>query len=301
MHAFLQDIDPQLFYPFTLTRGVGDIRFGINTINEKSPQLAEQLCRSVKNITDIFKQNDKAIIADFEVISKGRTSAKISSTNRLINPAEIFFEAGAKAEHCIFNASTGPIYVGKNAEIMEGSIIRGPFAMGEGSVVKLGAKIYGATSIGPYCTVGGEIKNSILFGYSNKAHDGYLGDSILGEWCNLGAGTTNSNVKNTATDVRIYLDSIEINAGLKCGLLMGDYSRAAINTAFNTGTVVGVCCNVFGSGLTFKNIRNFSWGNEGTRYELPKAIRDIGNWKKLKGKEITEEEIKVLEKIYADI
>src|SRR5204863_3570859 len=154
---------------------------------------------------------------------------------------------GAKVEHSMLNASNGPIYVGKNAEVMEGCMIRGPFALGQNAVLKMGSKVYGATSIGPSCAVAGEIKNSVLFGYSNKAHDGYLGDSVIGEWCNLGAGTSNSNLKNTAGIVKVWVDSKDdyLPVGVKCGLLMGDYSRSAINTSFNTGTVVGVCCNVF--------------------------------------------------------
>ena len=181
---------------------------------------------------------------------------------------------------------------------MEGNMIRGPFAICEGAVLKMGSKVYGATTIGPFCMAGGEIKNSVLFGYSNKAHDGYLGDSVLGEWCNLGAGTCNSNVKNTAGEVK-YLtgaDSAGIAAGNKAGLLMGDYSRAAINTSFNTGTIVGVCCNIFGEYMPRKYIANFSWGTD--RYDFEKAIKDISNWKKMKGKSVSEEEKELLHQLY---
>ena len=184
---------------------------------------------------------------------------------------------------------------------MEGALIRGPFALCEGAVVKMGSKIYGATTMGPYCVVGGEIKNSILFGYSNKAHEGYLGDSIIGEWCNLGAGTSNSNLKNSAGDVKIWNQATGKwgNAGTKCGLLMGDYSRSAINTSFNTGAVVGVSANVFGEGLTPAFIPGFSWGfKPAVKYEFDKAIRDIENWKKLKGKLLTEEERTQLRNIF---
>jgi UDP-N-acetylglucosamine diphosphorylase/glucosamine-1-phosphate N-acetyltransferase len=182
---------------------------------------------------------------------------------------------------------------------MDGCIIRGPFAMGEGACLKMGTKVYGATSLGPYCMGGGEIKNSVMFGYSNKAHDGYLGDAVIGEWCNLGAGTTNSNLKNTAGEVRIWTTAGEVSAGFKCGVFMGDYSRTAVNTAINTGTVIGVCANVFGNGLTPKYIPNFSWGSEGIkRYELGKAITDISNWKKLKQKEMTEEELGILRYVH---
>jgi UDP-N-acetylglucosamine diphosphorylase/glucosamine-1-phosphate N-acetyltransferase len=199
----------------------------------------------------------------------------------------------------MLNASTGPIYIGKNAEVMEGCMIRGPFSLGEGSVLKMGSKVYGATSIGPHCIVGGEVKNSVLFGYSNKAHDGYLGDSVIGEWCNLGAGTSNSNLKNNAGEVKIWTPRGQVNAGHKCGLLMGDYSRSMINTSFNTGTVVGVCCNVFGSGLTPKYLPSFSWGNDGIdRYEFQRALTDIESWKKLKGKKISKKEKSILKHIF---
>ncbi len=249
----------------------------------------------------IFQLNDWALREDFEVITAKRKTKPISKTNKLVNPANIFMEAGAKVEHCILNATEGPVYIGKNAMIMEGSMLKGPVAICEGAVVKMGTKIYGATTVGPFCTVGGEIKNSVLFGFSNKAHDGYLGDSVLGEWCNLGAGTTNSNVKNNAGEVKYWVDADkkEMSAGTKGGMLMGDYSKAAINTSFNTGTVVGVCCNVVTPGLTPKLIPNFSWGADGiTKYKLNKALLDIDNWKKLKGLTITEDEKQILTDIY---
>lgn len=171
--------------------------------------------------------------------------------------------------------------------------------MGERACLKMGAKVYGATTLGPYCVAGGEIKNSVFFGYSNKAHDGYLGDSVIGEWCNLGAGTTNSNIKNNASEVNIWTPKGEMNAGIKCGVLMGDYSRTAINTSINTGTVTGVSCNVFGSGLTPKYIPSFSWGSEGVkRYELEKAMLDIEDWKHLKGMTLSDDERSVLKFIF---
>lgn len=255
--------------------------------------------KALKYPWEIFQWNAEAIAADFPLLTKRRRSQTISKTNKLIKPSAIFLEKGAKVEHCILNASTGPIYIGKNAEIMEGSSIRGAFAIGENSVVKMGAKIYGATTLGPYCVAGGEIKNAVLFGYSNKAHDGYLGDSVIGEWCNLGAGTTNSNLKNNAGDVKIWTRSGYMNAGKKCGLLMGDYSRAAIQTAFNTGTVAGVGCNIFGSGLTPKYLPNFTWGfDDIEKYKLEKAFADIENWKQLKGKTLTENEKSILKYIF---
>ncbi len=249
----------------------------------------------------IVQLNDWAIKEDFNLITIGRKTKAISKTNKVIKPSQVFIEAGARLEHCILNASEGPIYIGRNVNIMEGSLLKGPIAVCEGAVVKMGTKIYGATTIGPFCTVGGEIKNSVLFGYSNKAHDGYLGDSVLGEWCNLGAGTTNSNVKNNAGEVKYCVDADkkEISAGKKGGLLMGDYSKAAINTSFNTGTMVGVCCNIIAPGLTPKFIPNFSWGADGiTSYKLDKALVDIDNWKKLKGLTISDREKQILTDIY---
>lgn len=246
----------------------------------------------------IFQYNDWATRQDFELLTRYKISRPVSSTNRCTNETDIFIGEDAIVEHCIINASTGPVYIGKNATLMEGSMIRGPFAICEGATLKMGSKVYGATTIGPYCIAGGEIKNSMLSGYSNKAHDGYLGDSVLGEWCNLGAGTSNSNIKNTAGEVKykINTETKPIAAGTKGGLLMGDYSRAAINTSFNTGTVVGVCCNIFGRQFPEKMVANFSWGDE--RYDFDKAIKDINNWKKLKGHTVTEKEKELLHQLY---
>ncbi|HEY2722505.1 MAG TPA: putative sugar nucleotidyl transferase [Chitinophagaceae bacterium] len=248
---------------------------------------------------EIFQWNGEAIRQDFDLLTKKRKSQPVSRTNDVISASDIFLEKGAKVQYSVLNASNGPIYIGKNAEVMEGCMIRGPFALGQNSVLKMGSKVYGATSVGPHCAVAGEIKNSVLFGYSNKAHDGYLGDSVIGEWCNLGAGTTNSNLKNNAGEVRIWTPGGQVNAGNKCGVLMGDYSRTMINTALNTGTVIGASCNVFGTGLTPKYLPSFSWGNDGIdRYDFNKAIADIGNWKKLKGKKLSKNEKSILKHIF---
>lgn len=250
----------------------------------------------------IFQLNDWAIRQDYELITANRGSIPVPGTEvQMINPDQIFIEEGAKLNYCILNASSGPIYIGRNAEIMEGSLIRGPFALGEGAVLKMGTKVYGATTIGPYCVAGGEIKNSVMMAYSNKAHDGYLGDAVLGEWCNLGAGTSNSNLKNNASDVKVWHHHLEkhLAAGIKCGLLMGDYSRSAINTSFYTGTVVGICANVFGDGIPPKFVPSFTWGNKGlTKYEFERALTDIEAWKKFKHQTLTEEEIKRLRAIF---
>ncbi len=255
--------------------------------------------KSIQFPWDIFQLNDYAIRQDFSLLTEKRKSQKISKTNKVTKPGDIFIEKGANVEHCVLNAFEGPIYIGKNSLIMEGTAIRGPFACGEGVVIKMNSCIYGATTIGPYCTAGGEIKNSVFFAYSNKAHDGYIGDSVIGEWCNLGAGTTNSNIKNNASTVKVWTTKGEMNAGKKCGVFMGDYSKTAINTSINTGTVMGVCSNVFETGLTPKYIPNFSWGSDGLRrYELEKALTDIDNWKTLKGKAITENEKTILTYIF---
>jgi UDP-N-acetylglucosamine diphosphorylase / glucose-1-phosphate thymidylyltransferase / UDP-N-acetylgalactosamine diphosphorylase / glucosamine-1-phosphate N-acetyltransferase / galactosamine-1-phosphate N-acetyltransferase len=252
----------------------------------------------------LFQWNDNALRSGFAIITKGKTSAAISSTNKYINPENIFIEEGARVQCSILNGSTGPIYIGKNCEVMEGCSIRGPFAMLDGSVLKMGAKVYGATTLGPGCMAGGEIKNSILFAYSNKAHDGYLGDSVIGEWCNLGAGTSNSNLKNNAGEVKVWTKAQAdyLPVGLKCGLIMGDYSRSAINTSFNTGTVTGICCNIFGEGLMPKYIPDFCWGHKGEKgYDLNKALRDINNWKQLKNELITEPEKNILKHIFEQL
>ncbi|RFS20765.1 glucose-1-phosphate thymidylyltransferase [Chitinophaga silvatica] len=248
---------------------------------------------------DIFAVNEAALKTDFQLITAGRTSATISSTNQLINPADIFLEPGASVECSVLNASTGPIYVGKDAVIMEGCLIRGAFAMGEKAVMKLGTKIYGATTLGPHCVGGGEIKNSVLFGYSNKAHDGYLGDAVIGEWCNLGANTTCSNLKNNVSPVKIWMEGQNewMIAGLKCGVLMGDYSRCGINTMLNTGTVVGVSCNVYGAHLPPKYLPSFSWGDQ-QGYRLAEAIRDADNWMRLKGRHLTEADKQILTELF---
>jgi len=219
--------------------------------------------KSLQYPWEIFQWNAAAITDDFDLITRKRKSQPISKTNTAINPSGIFIEKGAKVEYAILNASHGPIYIGKKAEVMEGCMIRGPFSLGSNSVLKMGSKVYGATTIGPYCSAGGEIKNSVFFSYSNKAHDGYLGDSVIGSWCNVGAGTSNSNLKNNAGEVKIWTPNGLVTAGRKCGVLMGDYSRTMINTSLNTGTVIGVSCNVFGAGLTPKYLPSFSWGNDG--------------------------------------
>lgn len=226
---------------------------------------------------DIFRFNEVNIKTDFEFISKGRKSRELSSSNNVLGKENIFIEDGAKIEFATLNATNGPIYIGKDTEIMEGSLIRGPFALCEHAVLKMAAKIYGATTIGPYSKVGGEVNNSVILGYSNKAHDGFLGNSVIGEWCNLGADTNNSNLKNNYTEVRLwnYENERFIKTGLQfCGLIMGDHSKCAINTMFNTGTVIGVNANIFGEGFPRNFVPSFSWGGARgfTIYGLDKAF-----------------------------
>ena len=245
----------------------------------------------------MMQWNDYFLRFDFDWVTKHKTSIGISNTNQVIGESQIFIESGASVEHCLLNTTTGPIYIGKNAVVMEGTAIRGPFAMGEASVLKMNSRIYGATSLGPYCSGGGEIKNSIMMGYSNKAHDGYMGDSVVGEWCNWGAGTSNSNLKNTAGTIKVWVEAANdyLEAGNKCGVMMGDYSRTAINSAINTGSVIGVSANVFGEGLLPNIIPDFSWGCKGVKYRIDKALNDIDNWKKLKNASLTASEKKLLQ------
>ena len=232
----------------------------------------------VENSWDIFSMADKYIRQDFDQLTKNRKSQDLSSTNFVRGDSnQIFIEEGATVEFAFLNSESGPIYIAKDAEIMESSKIRGPFALGEHSAVKMGAKIYGATSIGPHCKVGGEINNSVIFAYSNKGHDGFLGNAVLGEWCNLGADTNNSNLKNNYEEVRLwsYADTKFVKTGLQfCGLIMGDHSKTGINTMLNTGTVIGVSCNIYGSGFQRNFIPSFSWGSPlGMKaYNLSKAI-----------------------------
>jgi len=230
----------------------------------------------LKNTWDIFSLNDKAIAADYELLTHGRKSEPIPSTVNCISKENIFMEEGVDISFATLNASTGPIYIGKDAIIMEGSMVRGPFALCHDSILKMGAKIYGATTIGPLSKVGGEINNSVFFGYSSKAHEGYLGNSVIGEWCNLGADTNNSNLKNNYAEVKLW--SYEIDRFAKtgrqfCGLMMGDHSKCGINTMFNTGTVIGVSANIFGGNFPRNFIPSFSWGGSAgfTTFKMDKV------------------------------
>jgi UDP-N-acetylglucosamine diphosphorylase/glucosamine-1-phosphate N-acetyltransferase len=257
----------------------------------------------VERTWDIFSKNGAAIKADFKLLTEERTSAPIPENTVAFNPEAIFIEEGAKLPLCVLNATDGPIYIGKNAEIMEGSLVRGPFALCEGSTLKMGAKIYGPTTVGPHSKVGGEVNNSVFFGYSNKGHDGFLGNSVIGEWCNLGADTNNSNLKNNYAEVRIWSYETEnfAKTGLQfCGLMMGDHSKCGINTMFNTGTVVGVSANIFGSGFTRNFIPSFSWGGAKgfTTYLTSKAFEVAQVVMLRRGIELSEQESAILEHVF---
>ena len=222
----------------------------------------------LSSITDIFSLNGEEIMADIALMNlqnNMKSLDEITDSNIKSGKFPVYVEEGATIENCYINSSEGPVYIGKNTHIMQGSMLRGPFAICDNSVVKMGAKIYGGTTIGPFCKVGGEINNSVFFGYSSKAHDGFLGNSIIGQWCNLGADTNNSNLKNNYDDVKIWNYGSEsfLQTGLQfCGLIMGDHSKCGINTMFNTGTVVGVGANIFGSGFPRNFIPSFSWGGK---------------------------------------
>lgn len=324
------------FFPLTLTRQTADLRVGIFTLREKwqlrptsmvgtlevgdlvpgrefielvaAGRVQEamerpELYRRLRRPWDLNSINDWAIQQDLEMVRTLRKSLPVSGTNRITGPEEdIFIEEGARVEHAYLNTEGGPIYVGPQALVMEGAMLRGPVSIGSGAIVKMGAAIYGATTLGPGCVIGGEVKNSIFHEYSNKAHDGYIGDAVIGSWCNLGAGTTCSNVRNNAGTVKAWsmAEGMFVEVGLKCGLIMGDHSRAAINTAFNTATVVGVSANIFGGdGLTPKFIPSFSWGYE-ARYMIDNAIRDINNWMGFKKMALSRQEIDTLKQIHSN-
>ena len=259
----------------------------------------------IENTWNIFKLNGEAIKRDFKLLTTDRESQLIPEMTSAFNKDQIFIEEGAVLPLCSLNANDGPIYIGKDSEIMEGSMIRGPFALCENATIKMGAKIYGATTIGPYSKVGGEVNNCVIFGYSNKGHDGFLGNSVLGEWCNIGADTNNSNLKNNYAEVRLWDYETEgfAKTGLQfCGLMMGDHSKCGINTMFNTGTVVGVSANIFGSGFPRNFIPSFSWGGSAgmITYKTDKAFEVAKVVMSRRDIAFTEVDVQILEHVFEE-
>ena len=270
--------------------------------NYEAIQISSKIIQ-IKNTWDLFSLNDSALKEDFELLTKNRVSQPIPKGVNVINKKNIFIEEGAEVLFSTLNASTGPIYIGKHSQIMEGSLVRGPFSLGEHSVLKMGSKIYGATTIGPHCKVGGEVSNSVISGYSNKGHEGFLGNSVLGEWCNIGADSNNSNLKNNYAPVRLWSYETEgfAKTGLQfCGLIMGDHSKCAINTMFNTGTVVGVSANIYGSNFPRNFVPSFSWGGAAgfSVYQINKAKETASLVFKRRDLEFDEKEQRILETVF---
>ncbi|MBA3648430.1 MAG: GlmU family protein [Chitinophagales bacterium] len=259
--------------------------------------------RSIRKLTDIFTKNGEALRDDFKLITYKRRSAALYESNKITNRHHIFIEEGASVEFAYLNASQGPIYIGRNAEVMEGAMIRGPFSLGEEGVVKMGSKIYAPTSIGPNCKVGGELNNVIMIANSNKAHDGYLGNAVVGEWCNFGAGTNNSNLRNDYTFVKLYsyVEKRFENTELQfCGLIMGDHSKCSINTMFNTGTVVGVFANIFGTGFPRNFVPSFTWGGSKgfENYKIDKALEVARRVMERREITLSEMDAEILSEVY---
>ena len=262
-------------------------------------------CLRIEHTYDIFSHNDAAIREDFQLLTEDRKSQPIPKSVNTISKENIFIEEGAKLEFVTLNASSGPIYIGKNSEIMEGSVIRGPLALCDNAQIKMATKIYGATTVGPYSRIGGEVNNSVIFGYSNKGHDGFLGNSVLGEWCNIGADSNNSNLKNNYDEVKLWSYETEgfAKTGLQfCGLMMGDHSKCGINTMFNTGTVVGVSANIFGSGFPRNFVPSFSWGGASgfTTYITKKAFETARLVMSRRNIDFDEKEASILQHIFEE-
>ena len=258
--------------------------------------------RTIRTLTDIITKNSDSLRDDYKMITYRRRSATIYESNKVIHRNDVFIEEGAVVEFAFLNASAGPIYIGKNAEVMEGAMIRGPVSIGEKSIVKMGSKIYGPTSIGPVCTVGGEISSTVMIGYSNKGHDGFLGHAVIGEWCNLGADSNNSNLKNDYGEVKLWdyaTQRFEKTDLMFCGLMMGDHSKCGINTMFNTGTVVGVFVNVYGAAFPRNFIPSFSWGGASgfVEYKIDKALEVAKKVMVRRNVELTETDAAILKHI----
>lgn len=273
------------------------------TIELEQVLFLEEEVDAINFTWDIFSKNGKALEADYDLITQGRKSQPIPATVQSINEDRIFIEEGAKLQFAILNASTGSIYIGKNAEVMEGSIIRGAFALCNNSATKLGTKVYGPTTVGPHSKIGGEVSNSVIFGYSNKGHEGFLGNSVLGEWCNIGADSNTSNLKNNYAEVKLwnYETSRFAKTGLQfCGLMMGDHSKCGINTMFNTGTVIGVSANIYGAGYPRNFIPSFNWGGPqgNMTYKPAKAYEVAEVVMKRRGLSLQQVDIDILDTVF---
>ncbi len=275
-------------------------KFDMGSLQEKESKRNFTL---LYHIWEIFSQNGEEIKNDFERITKGRKSQELDKLSVKVGGYPLFIEEGSKVESAFLNCKKGPIYIGKDTEIMEGSMVRGPFAMCNDSVLKMGSKIYSNTTLGPFCKVGGEVNNVVFIGYSNKGHDGFLGNSVIGEWCNLGADSNNSNLKNNYAEVKLwnYITQKFVNTGLQfCGLIMGDHSKCGINSMFNTGTVVGVCANIFGAGFPRNFIPSFSWGGSAgfSTYKTEKAFEVAEIVMQRRNKSFDEQEENILSHIF---
>ena len=293
--AVFKDDEVVAFYTLNTQENVD---FGTYDITHYKDELLQ-----IKNTWDIFSLNEKALIEDYVFLTEGRKSEPIPNTVNCINKENIFLEEGVDISFATLNASSGPIYIGKDAIIMEGSLVRGPFALCHDSILKMGAKIYGATTIGPLSKVGGEVNNTVFFGYSSKAHEGYLGNAVIGEWCNLGADTNNSNLKNNYAEVKLWSYETErfAKTGRQfCGLMMGDHSKCGINTMFNTGTIIGVSANIFGGNFPRNFIPSFSWGGSGgfSTYVMNKVNEVASVVMKRKHVDYDEQEKKILQHIF---
>jgi UDP-N-acetylglucosamine diphosphorylase/glucosamine-1-phosphate N-acetyltransferase len=293
--AIFKDEEVVAFYTLNTQENVD---FGTYDITPYKDEILQ-----IKNTWDIFSLNEKALIEDYKLLTEGRKSEPIPRTVNCIHKENIFLEEGVDISFATLNASTGPIYIGKDAIIMEGSLVRGPFALCHDSILKMGAKIYGATTIGPLSKVGGEVNNTVFFGYSSKAHEGYLGNAVIGEWCNLGADTNNSNLKNNYAEVKLWSYETErfAKTGLQfCGLIMGDHSKCGINTMFNTGTIIGVSANIFGGNFPRNVIPSFSWGGSGgfSTYVMNKVNEVATVVMKRKHIDYDDQEKKILQHIF---
>lgn len=283
---------------------IADIELSLEPDNEKFNQIKlREPCIKIGNPWDIFSKNGDALVNDFASLTRSKKSQRPNSSNTIIGKGKIYIDKTARVNGATLNAENGPIYIGPDAEVMEGSMIRGPFALCDSSTVKMGAKIYGPTTIGPHCKVGGELNNVVFQGYANKAHEGFLGQSVIGEWCNIGADTNSSNLKNTYEEVKLwnYPSQKFMRTGLQfCGLIMGDHSKCGINTMFNTGTVVGVSANIYGPGFQRNFINSFAWGGTAgfSVYNLNKALDVARAVYKRRNLELTEVDEAILRHVF---